>query len=138
MRAAAGKAERDPLWRVLRNTSERTIAGSQRSHGRPLGYQIAVKLQTDTGRESTLSLASGIRHLASGLVRGQRLAIAWARVHDLRILILGEPSRALDAGSESKVKVALATLFRDRTTLIAAHRPSTIQEVGRIVARQTS
>jgi hypothetical protein len=76
MRAAAGKAERDPLWRVLRNTSERTIAGSQRSHGRPLGYQIAVKLQTDTGRESTLSPASGIRHPASGIRSRQRAAAA--------------------------------------------------------------
>ena len=63
----------------------------------------------------------------------QRVAIARAVLKNPRILILDEATSALDAESEHLVKEALDRLMRDRTTLVIAHRLSTVKDADRVV-----
>jgi subfamily B ATP-binding cassette protein MsbA len=63
----------------------------------------------------------------------QRIAIARALLKDPRILILDEPTSSLDVKSEELVLEALARLMAGRTSLVIAHRPSTIKNADRIL-----
>ena len=75
----------------------------------------------------------------------QRISIARAMLKDAPILLLDEATAALDAAAEQQVQTALATLQTGRTTLVVAHRLSTVRDAdmilvmedGRIVERGT-
>lgn len=66
----------------------------------------------------------------------QRLAIARAVLADAPVLILDEATSALDAESERLVQRALANLIRNRTTIVIAHRLSTVRRANTIVVME--
>jgi subfamily B ATP-binding cassette protein MsbA len=66
----------------------------------------------------------------------QRLAIARAVLIDAPVLILDEATSALDAESEQLVQRAIANLIRDRTTIVIAHRLSTVRRANTIVVME--
>jgi ABC-type multidrug transport system fused ATPase/permease subunit len=93
----------------------------------PKGYDTVIG-------ERGITLSGGQR---------QRIAIARALAVDPRILILDDATASVDASTEAQIRTGLREAMRDRTTLIIAHRFSTIAladeivvlDEGRIVAR---
>ncbi len=62
----------------------------------------------------------------------QRISIARAFLKDARIILLDEPTSALDGHSEQRIQAALAGLMKGRTTIVIAHRLSTVATADRI------
>ncbi len=110
-------------------------------YGRPGASDEEVRAAADAAQVTEFAerLPDGFAtHLGERGVRlsggqRQRLAIARAILRNPAILLLDEATSALDAESERLVQSALDGLMVGRTTLIIAHRLSTVQKAGRIV-----
>jgi ABC-type multidrug transport system fused ATPase/permease subunit len=66
----------------------------------------------------------------------QRVAIARAILKDAPILLCDEPTSSLDSQTESDIMNNIKQLGQDRTTIIVAHRLSTIQDCDEIIVLQ--
>lgn len=63
----------------------------------------------------------------------QRIAIARAIIRRPSVLILDEATSALDEESQRKVQAALDNIMKDRTSIVIAHRLSTVEKCDRIL-----
>jgi subfamily B ATP-binding cassette protein MsbA len=104
-------------------TREQIEAASRAAHA----HEFIARL--DAGYETTIGERG--QRLSGG--QRQRIAIARALLRDSPILILDEATSSLDAESEMLVQDALSTLMRNRTSLVIAHRLSTVRRADLIV-----
>ncbi len=114
MGAPSGQDTDEDLERAL------MIAQAQFAHNLPEGVETIIG-------EEGLSLSGGQR---------QRLALARAVAARPSVLVLDDPLSALDVSTEEKVTEHLRREVKDTTTLIVAHRPSTVALADRVAVLQ--
>ncbi len=104
-------------------TQEDIEASAKKAHAHEFIMELPQGYETLVG-ERGVKLSGGER---------QRVAIARAILKDAPILVLDEATSALDTTSEHHIQEALHELMRGRTTIVIAHRLSTVREMDRII-----
>ncbi|HEX7128819.1 MAG TPA: lipid A export permease/ATP-binding protein MsbA [Rhodanobacteraceae bacterium] len=115
---------RNIAYGALENANEaQIVAAAEAANAMEFIAQLPQGIHTNVGESGGL-LSGGQR---------QRIAIARALLKNAPILILDEATSALDTESERLIQDALARLMRERTTLVIAHRLSTVEHADQIV-----
>ncbi len=99
------------------------IACAKRARAHDFIAKLPNGYDTEVG-ERGVKLSGGER---------QRVALARAFLADARLLILDEATSSLDVETEREVQAAMAELKEGRTTIVIAHRLSTVREADRIL-----
>lgn len=109
--------------KLAQSTGEELDAALSAAHAAEFVHDLPDGLDTPLG-DSGGRLSGGQR---------QRIAIARALLKDAPVLILDEATSALDSESEREIQNALTTLMNNRTTLVIAHRLSTVENADKII-----
>jgi len=104
-------------------SNEEIIQASKKAHCHDFIFRLPNGYDSMVG-ERGIKLSSGQR---------QRIAIARAILKDAPILILDEATSALDSVTETYIQKGLHALMKGRTTIVIAHRLSTLSEMDRIL-----
>lgn len=102
---------------------EEILRAAEAAHVMDFVRDMPEGLETRVGDRGTL-LSVGQR---------QRIAIGRALLKDAPVLILDEATSSLDTKSERRIQEALDVLMRDRTTLVIAHRLSTVENADQVI-----
>ena len=116
----------DRVHRVHPPPSPDVVRAAKAANAHAFVESLADGYATDVG--------AGGGRLSGG--QRQRVAIARAVLKDAPVLILDEATSALDAASEAETQRALEALMRGRTTLVIAHRLSTVQRADAIAVME--
>ena len=104
-------------------SDEEVVAAAEAAHVMDFARHMPAGLDSPVGERGGL-LSGGQR---------QRVAIGRALLKNAPVLILDEATSALDTKSERRIQEALQNLMKDRTTLVIAHRLSTVEGADRII-----
>jgi len=108
-------------------SDEEIVAAAKAAHAHDFILGFLAGYDTPVG-EHGMQLSGGQR---------QRIAIARALIKNAPIILLDEPTAALDSESEQNVQEAFAELRKGRTTLVIAHRLSTIMHADNILVLES-
>jgi len=118
----SGTVDENIRYGRLRATELEVIDAAKAAHAHDFIMALPQGYQTEIG-ERGIMLSGGQK---------QRLALARAFIKDAPVLILDEATSSLDSASEQAIQDALKKLMQGRTTVIIAHRLSTVREADQI------
>jgi ATP-binding cassette, subfamily B, bacterial MsbA len=104
-------------------TPEAIVEAARAAYVLDFAEELPNGLDTEVGDRGTL-LSGGQK---------QRISIARALLKNSPVLVLDEAMSALDTESERRIQAALEMLVKNRTTLVIAHRLSTVEQADRII-----